>query len=450
MNDPITVLVVDDDAQRAEEYSRLIKLGGGDRVDVSVATLIDDASADGSRLLDLRDATRMLEERTAYFVAPESVDEDEPHRGNFIFDRCDVVVIDNDLEMLEGNRPTAEVFLGQIRAFTDCSFTVVLNKSPEADFDLNLKDEVTTKADLGMNKSFLELPWLWNNEEALVANHRYSGFRPSYWPAIVDAVGMRHAQLKEISSLLDESIAGYFELDADEVWDRLSRNAVARICPGSTNEARTTTFRKFFRHSAISLREQDRKKILGDFSWEQERGLSAADADRKRQRIAGRADDIIARVVAAELSLWLQRDVLGPQDPLVDLPHLLERMPFLLCDPRDELEIWNGALESRQAPFGLEPSLYQRRLARRRFPRDNQWLGRDAWYWPMLDGDEELAELMLADETYLRFFFCEDTSRFELADQTQEFVCDFNNIWDSRHIRMLPPVEYAPKSRLAR
>jgi hypothetical protein len=449
MNETISVLVCDDDARRAQEYRALIERAGGDRVAVSAATLAEDTSAEEG-LLSLRDATKQLKEKTAYFVTPDSVTEDEPHHDNSIFDSYDVLVIDNDLELLEGNRPTAEVFLGQIRAFTDCCYTVVLNKNPETDFDLNLRGDIATKADLGINKSFLELPWLWSNDGALGTNHRYCGFRPSYWPTIANFVGMRRAQLKEISSRLDESIIGYFRLDSDDVWDRLSRNAVARICPGSSSEARETTFRDFFRHSAVSLREQDRKKILGDFSWEEERGLSPNDAAKQRERIAGRADKIIARVVAAELSLWLQVDVLGPQDPLVDLPHLLERMPFLLDGPKDDLETWNCAAKSSQAPFGLIPDLYQRLLAPKRFSRADEWLGREAWFWPMLDGDEELAELMLADETCLRFFFCEDTSRFEEADQTREFVCDFNNIWDRRHISMLPSIEYAPKSRLAR
>ena len=47
--------------------------------------------------------------------------------------------------------------------------------------------------------------------------------------------------------------------------------------------------------------------------------------------------EIIARVVAAYIDRWFRRDVLGPQEALVDLPHLLMRLPFLLGEKAGDL-----------------------------------------------------------------------------------------------------------------
>ena len=51
-----------------------------------------------------------------------------------------------------------------------------------------------------------------------------------------------------------------------------------------------------------------------------------------------------ARFVAARIGKWLEREVLAPQDVLLDVPHLLQRFPFLMGDSVGDPGAWNQAV----------------------------------------------------------------------------------------------------------
>ena len=46
-------------------------------------------------------------------------------------------------------------------------------------------------------------------------------------------------------------------------------------------------------------------------------------------------------------------DILGPQDVLVDVPHLVMRMPFLLGNNANRLKQWNKALLAQKRPVWI-------------------------------------------------------------------------------------------------
>ena len=79
------------------------------------------------------------------------------------------------------------------------------------------------------------------------------------------------------------------------------------------------------------------------------------------------ARGVVARVAAGEVDRWVRRDLLGPQDLLVDVPHLLMRMPFLLGRDANEPERWNDAVMGTEEPYGLSDDIYRNHLQGARF-----------------------------------------------------------------------------------
>jgi len=347
--------------------------------------------------------------------------------------------MDNDLENLEDMRPTAEEFLGQIRAFTRCFFTVVLNKNPEVDFDLNLKGDVTSKADISMNDRHLSLEWLWRDSSLFEADEP-EHFRPCYWPAIADETHRRERQVASIKSHLDETIVDFFDLDADNLWTFVDRSALTAIFAIEKEERKAYSFREFFEHSSLSLRVTDRLTLVGK---NDATGLLPVPPER--------IDEIVAMVVASEIALWMRRELLAPLDVLVDLPHLLERMPFLLAGPPDTLESWNRAVARDGGDGTLRADIYTRFVepARMCGQRDQLWFGRKLFRWYELEGNEGVSRMLENDNSPLPFPLCEDTCRFHKAEDTTEFVVGFHNLSDRRSVRQLPDVKYAPRSRFA-
>lgn len=236
---------------------------------------------------------------------------------------CDIAIIDNNLAALDikGARLTAEAVAGFVRAFTNAHYIVSLNKNPEVDFDLRyLVGDYQTQADLALNVDHLSNPALWTGNP----RDTEDGFLPWYWPVLGNVSEKRWKQVQFVRIHLRSPIVETLDFPRRAV-EYLSRHAVGALTPEASAEDNgiwdptplsTVTFMDFFLHSCRSL---------------------PAYADR--ERLAHQASDtseisreIVAKIVAAEIDKWLRRDVIGPQDVLVDLPHLLMRMPFLLRD----------------------------------------------------------------------------------------------------------------------
>ena len=160
--------------------------------------------------------------------------------------------------------------------------------------------------------------------------------------------------------------------------------------------------------------------------------------------------------MAADIDLWFRRDVLGPQDMLVDVPHLLMRMPFLLGTKVSDIDHWNRAITETVAPFGMEQKLFDDHLSKAQFKHE-MWVSSASFWWPTLKYDEKLNELFFQSkhEDWLDVVFCEDRSVFlarSLGDEEGapiEFSAEFEGSWGRRHVARIAGIQYAPRSRFA-
>ena len=219
----------------------------------------------------------------------------------------------------------------------------------------------------------------------------------------------------------------------------LSRHAKGALSPEvelSTSLAKVT-FKTFFTKACRSLPIRSDRENLA-------RAV-------QREKLAC---TVTSRIVAGELDRWFRRDLLGPQDVLVDLPHLLMRLPFLLGPHAQHLERWNHALTVEKPPHGLSREVYRKHIKTARFSHD-VWTKSPCFWWRELKSDTELNRMFFEDKfQWADVVFCEDLSRFESrtrgANGQLEFAADFEGAWNRRHVANLPAKQYIPKSRLAR
>lgn len=347
----------------------------------------------------------------------------------------DLVVLDNNLWHLgiAGARHTAESIAGYVRAFGDVPYIVSLNKNRQVDFDLrHLVGDHQTQADLAVNTRHLSNLALWTGNPGDAAD----GFLPWYWPALNDVADRRRAQIRFVESRLDSRILESMAFPAT-ASESLSRQAEGALSPETVSTYRVT-FSKFFVAACRSLPiRADRKKLA------------------EEARTNDRARDIVSRVVAGELDRWLRRSILAPQDVLVDLPHLLMRMPFLLGPGADNVDRWNEILLVKEPPYGLSTAIYETHLRDAGFSH-GIWTESPCFWWRTLKSDAELNRMFFGDDSqWADVVFCEDLSRFTPSDNAVgsrplEFPAEVEGMWNRRHVACLKRRHYSPKSRLAK
>lgn len=346
----------------------------------------------------------------------------------------DVLILDNDLSALDfgGPRQTAESIAGYFRAFGNIPYVVSLNKNPHVDFDLrHLVGDYETQADLAVNQAHLSNPALWTGAPKDASD---DGFLPWYWPALNHVPDRRRRQIKFVRDRLDAPILGAMRFPSSASVS-LSRDASAALAP-EAKRLSAVTFRKFFVTACRSLPIRPERQKLA----------KAATGSPMR--------DIVARVVAGELDRWFRRNLLGPQDVLVDLPHLLMRMPFLLHPHAHDLQRWNHALTLSDPPYGLSADLYEKHVK----PTEvvcGDWTKSPSFWWRDLKSNAELNRMFFRDTSpWAEAVFCQDISRFRLRGDEpdhppSEFVAEFDGSWNRRHVANLPRKHYVPRSRLA-
>jgi len=361
------------------------------------------------------------------------------------FDEADVLLLDNNLTLLDNDGPplTAESIAGYVRAFTGARYIVSLNMNPDVDFDLRyLVGDFLTRADLAINAEHLENRYLWTGKP----QDSTSDFCPWYWPRLGDVAEYRLRQMEFIHANFDNSVLDCLGFDEESV-QMLSRHAQGALSPDATpgiygaTEGRRlldVTFREFFLAKSRALPVQDERD-----------GLNAAyEQNEAVQRV-------VARIVAADLDLWLRRDVIGPQEPLVDVPHLTGRFPFLLGDGASLIQGWNDVVTADKPPYGWDRSHWDR-VNLYRF-RPDIWFQKACFWWPKLRNDEYLNTLLLtsASQKWANVVFCEDVSKFVYETREGvhsapvEFVAEFEGVWNRRYIAKRDGIQYAPLTRLA-
>ena len=360
---------------------------------------------------------------------------------------CDIVIIDNNLAALEieGARLTAEAVAGFVRAFTGARYIVSLNKNPEVDFDLRyLIGDYQTQADLALNADHLSNLALWTGNPKDTKDE----FLPWYWPALNYVSKRRLEQITLAKKYMSSAIFDTLSFRSQAV-DYLSRHAIGALSSevsdsingeSGDRSVERITFVEFFRDSCRSLPVREERKKIAEVA------------------VAGNGNavEIVARVVSAEIDKWIRRDVLGPQDVLVDIPHLLMRMPFVLGGDVSDIAQWDQALTVAEPPFGMDREIYESHVSDTMF-KYSVWVDSPCFWWPDLKNNEALNDLFfVAGVEWPDAVFCEDISLFRRLTQDgedsepMEFAAEFEGSWNRRHVAKLPDCKYAPRSRFAR
>lgn len=405
------VCVWDDDADAANEWKTQL-----DAVLNGCNTRVHAATAE-----EIEQEIHVLHERRKSYVESDG---GEDHGIGSELDDTDILIVDNDLfDLPHLNDLSAETVANRAGLYTDCASIIVLNLNPDLDFDLTLLGHPESKADLHINDKFVADPGLW-----LQCPRAEGAFRPWHWPLLLSAANLYRSKVDELVKLLetedrDRPILDYFGFSGDSKR-RLSRSARAFLHPRIPAEE--TSFMDFIHDNAKAVNLLDGKLILG----------------RKDLRK-------IARIGARRISKWLGRYVLGPQDVLMDLPHLVEKLPFVIPTDKQKCgEFWNSCAKLKGAPVELveEFGIEQFQMA--------DWFDRPVYWTDEMETEENLEILFeTTDANPEELVFCEDSSAFHRADDCDQFVAAYNSISDRRFIRWLKEkdgaIRYGPQSRLA-
>ena len=408
------VLVCDDDVAQSRRTERAL----GGRAEVT--------------LLAGEDLTQAL---TALFGGVASVlDEGIYPKGVLAdgrFDGFDLAVVDNNLTGLElrGARLSAEGIIGYLRAFTDVPYFVSLNKNPHVDFDLRyLFGDSQSLADLALNTKHLSNDRLWERQTG-------GGFSPWYWPRLEDAVVRRKSQVEflEKGDALVRPVwdaLGFPQEAADYVSFR------ARAALSSSADIRNVSFEALCESSGV-LTPAETGTLRGLAKKGDEFALSA-----------------VRRIAAYRADRWLRRDILGAQDVLVDLPHLLTQMPCLAGEDVRDVDRWNAVVQQEEPPFELDRALYTPYLENAQF-QASMWAPVPCFWWPILRADRALDEVVFRiDEDWPDAVFCEDVSRFVPVSPPdgqrapQEFESEVEGSWPRRFVLDVDGYRYSPRSRI--
>ena len=333
-------------------------------------------------------------------------------RQQRLFDQKDILIIDYDLIQVDDDRAqhTGEGIGRLARMYSDCAVVVVFNQFDQFDFDLSLRGHLESHADLNLTFKFLETSGLWRDPP-------WQGFRPWSWQTLSRAVESQRARESMFRCNLDKSIVDTFGIEADDALG-MSDSAIGFIAPKASNfdELRAMTFRSFVSMTA----GRDAKSLLSS------------------------DESSAVRFGAARIGKWLDREVLGPQDVLIDVPHLLQRFPFLLGKEMADVKAWNAAVHQADC-------LTQ-------YIDDSYWfepagcLSKPAVWVRRLEADPEFRKQRADFSNYSLVpdvVFMEDCSVFEDISLGKEFRAGFHNSFDRRHVRQYPGVRYGPQRRLS-
>jgi len=396
------ILILDDHVDSAEDWRESISGTLNDEANVETVKLAD-AAEHIEQLL-----TRQRSARNAEAFAG----------GGSIFDDVDILIVDYDLvHISDGHgRFTGEGICRLAQAYSDCGLVVILNQFVEADFDLSQRGNPSSShADLNISSVHVASRGLWNAND-------WEDFRPWHWPVLPDASD-RHKQLKElISSNPDAELLPLLGF-TEELAQLLTDDAVGFIDP----EARTIA--------------ELMKVTLPDFL----QGNSHAVDHRDGKALCENEISYRFGLAASRLTKWLKRMVVGPRNLLIDLPHLIERYPFLL--PPEKLadtESWE------ELTIGV-PDWFKDQIPKEAWAPSQLWSRVPHVWIPVLEEDATFQERRY-DFDYSNaheLVFTEDHSKFLPVDQAKMFKAEFNNEFDRRFVKEIPGVKYAPKRRFA-
>lgn len=335
--------------------------------------------------------------------------------GAETLDTADVLILDSDLtpdrDSKTGDDPddlVATHLASQVgrevahlaRAYSTAGAIVVVNQGAKTrTFDLTLNRFHNGTADVYVTDDELDNVGLWDPTG-------HSGYRPWAWPDLLRLpAAIREAA--EGSGLTDR-VMSTLGLDGSWVADSLLTRQIESIDLNDAADAETITFRDIVQTSSFGL------------------GLRPKELTSPAQQV---------RVAVCGTRHWLERMVLPSQNILVDLPHLLQRQPWLVTD-REDLTAWNRLVaDSWTVSPIVAPDAYNEKAS--------AFLGRSVWNVGALPARLAGQQVLPTDPV-----FCEDTSQFCPLAGAVDFLSDVEGSQARRFIARLPDVTYTPPTRM--
>lgn len=332
-----------------------------------------------------------------------------------LFDGLDILVVDYDLLHIDEDNAqyTGEGIARLARTFSTCYVVIILNQYPGLQFDLSLRGHLMSHGDLNIDSGLIGTPSLWRDPP-------WEEFRPWSWQTLSKAVETQKARVAFVEKKLNQSIFEAFGMEAEDVF-HLSDTGFGFVAPDARDYMvfQNQTFKSFLENT-IDGRDAN----------------SVVKRDSESLRPA-------AQFVGARIGKWLEREVLGPQDVLIDIPHLIQFYPFLLDADVKEIDTWNNAIHNKVAlenavpdycwfkPDGFlsRPVIWRRRLEKN------------------IDFVTRRAEFDYAPVPEI--VFLEDVSVFAPLSETTGFRAGFHNSFDRRYVKVVDGVTYSPQRRFA-
>ena len=407
------ILIYDDEHGRIDDFNRKLGEGldkAGQSENFDIISLENGAFQDSIRVLEQR--------RIAFRGEGESTKD-----GAEEIDNASIFIIDYDLlgsqvEESQVGSLTGEIIAYLVRCFSKCKLIIGLNQYGGNPFDLTLRGDLDSFADLNLGEDQL------SNRDLWIGNWGDSrqGFRPWSWPSLCDLLRDFDERVKDVQENLDKSISEFLNFDR-ELFQVLPRAIVQFIEKQEQKEHFQTTFREFVTESGNGLKLKDTKAL--------DKGIN---------------DHILARVGAARISKWLEYILLPEQDILVDAPHLISRYPSLITGDEKKIETWNKVAQLvGHDKLGLNTDL----IEPYRFKK-NHWVSRPVWFWDKLRECERIREII---EPWLtvkpNWVFCEDASYFYNRENCREFLADTASPFIQRFVKYFDEVDYRPRVRFS-
>ena len=429
------IVIYDDEQGRSDDFESelrngLDKANQGDEFDFE---LLDTG--------EFQNAMKTLEGRRINFRDNKEIDLENISEDNAgKIDNASIFVIDYDLlsSQEEGKKEEKEFFTGSltgeivaylVRCFSNCKLIVGLNQYGNNPFDLTLRGDLDSFADLNLGDQQLDNPNLWKSDW----EDSEQEFRPWSWPNLCDLLHDFDKRVKDVQGNLKTPISEFLGFGG-ELFELLPREIVQFIWKDRKKEHFQTTFREFITKSENGLRPKD---VIG---------IKDSDDDINNY--------VLARVGAARISKWLEQLVLPEQDILVDAPHLVSRYPSLITGNKEKIETWNKtarlAGHEELKELGLDIDL----IEYYRFGRSDKahWISRPVWFWDKLRECENIKEVT---EPWLtatpNWVFCEDASQFYDHENCREFLADTTSPFTQRFVKYFneDEVDYRPRARFS-
>ena len=415
------ILIYDDEPKRTNKFKGKLKIGL-DKADRS-----DNFDVISMKDGEFQDAIEALQKRRIEFRKNNVVClEGGPKDGGDTIDNASIFMIDYDLLGRQVKKSptgylTGEITAYLVRCFSRCKLIVGLNQYGSNPFDLTLKGDLDSFADLNLGADQLDNPNFW------VGDWKDSKreFRPWSWPSLCDLLRDFDKRVEDVQGNLKIPVSEFLDFDR-ELFELLPREIVQFIWRDKGKEHFQTTFREFITKSGNGLKSKDAENLDDNIN-----------------------KHVLARVGAARISKWLEQLVLPEQDILVDAPHLVSRYPSLIKGDRKKIETWNKTAQlvghKKLEELGLESNL----IEDCRFEKD-YWISRPVWFWDKLRECENIKEVT---EPWLTaspdWVFCEDASRFYNRGKCRDFLADTNSPFTQRFVKYFDEdeVEYRPRAR---